>query len=325
MKNSTPYTSRRHSCKIVRALLSPAILIAATFWTPLAEAVVTIAGSDTVESIVVAATEKYVRANPKAVVKITAAGTGAGFSAICKGEADIAMASRPINGKENAACLAGSKDYIELPIAWDAVALISHSDNTWLRDLTIAEVRNLWMMESVNKVTQWNHVRSGFPKTKIAFAAPDIKSGTADFFSTALIGEPKRIRADYRDFADHAKVIEFVAATPGAMGFVSFLAYMSNPQKTTLVAVDEGKGAGLPSVTAIASGQYGKFARLLFIYVNKNAYETKPDVQDYVNFLFSGAGRFAADANAVPLTTENYAQFKGRLRDRQVGSTYGGI
>lgn len=79
--------------------------MAATFWMPLAEAVVTIAGSDTVESIVVAATEKYTRANPKAVVKIIAAGTGAGFSAICKGEADIAMASRPINGKENAALL----------------------------------------------------------------------------------------------------------------------------------------------------------------------------------------------------------------------------
>jgi phosphate transport system substrate-binding protein len=103
-----------------------------------ASAEVSIAGSDTVEPIVSAAVDQYKRSKPNASVKLESLGTGTRFAALCKGEADIAMASRAISAKERAVCAGNKRDYIELPIAWDAVVLVSHPGNSWLRELSIA-------------------------------------------------------------------------------------------------------------------------------------------------------------------------------------------
>jgi phosphate transport system substrate-binding protein len=285
---------------------------------------VSIAGSDTVEPILSAAVDQFKRSKPTANVKLESLGTGTGFAALCKGEADIAMASRAITAKEKTVCAGNKRDYIELPIAWDAVVLVSHPGNTWLRELSIGEVRSLWELASNNKVMQWNQVRANFPATKIALGGLDLKSGTADFFSAALTGAPKMIRADFKDFSDHSKVVQYVAATPGAIGFVSLVVYLDQPDKVALVAIDEGKGAVIPSVNAVISDQYAKLSRLLFIYVSKQAYEAKPEVSDFANFLIDGASRFVSYAHGVPLTAASYTAAKNRLRNKEVGTIFGG-
>jgi phosphate transport system substrate-binding protein len=173
-------------------------------------------------------------------------------------------------------------------------------------------------------VIQWNQVRPNFPAAKIALGGLDMKSGTSDFFSSALVGAPKMIRADFKDFSDHSKVIQYVAATPGAIGFVSMVAYLDNPDKTALVAIDEGKGAVIPSINAVISDQYAKLSRLLIIYVSKQAYESKADVGDFANFFVDGASRFVSYARAVPLTASSYSSSKTRLRNKEVGTVFGG-
>ena len=51
-------------------------------------------------------------------------GTGGGFKKFCRGETDISDASRPILTKEMDDCKAAGMQYIELPVAYDALTVV---------------------------------------------------------------------------------------------------------------------------------------------------------------------------------------------------------
>ena len=71
-------------------------------------------------------------------------GTGGGFDKFCAGETDIGNASRPISRDKMAKCEANGIEYIELPIALDALTIAVNQANTWAEDITIAELKMLW-------------------------------------------------------------------------------------------------------------------------------------------------------------------------------------
>ena len=52
-------------------------------------------------------------------------GTTGGFRRFCAGKTDISNASRPINAEEIASCAQAGVDYVELPIAFDAIAVVA--------------------------------------------------------------------------------------------------------------------------------------------------------------------------------------------------------
>lgn len=61
-------------------------------------------------------------------------GTDGGFKKFCRGEIDVADASRPILKEEMALCQKNGIRYYELPIAFDAVTVCSRS-NDYLGDV----------------------------------------------------------------------------------------------------------------------------------------------------------------------------------------------
>ena len=84
-------------------------------------------GSSTVYLVSEAAAEAFKDATKGGVnVTVGSAGTGGGFNRFCKGELDVADASRPISGKERDAAKANKIEYIELPVAFDALTVAVH-------------------------------------------------------------------------------------------------------------------------------------------------------------------------------------------------------
>src|SRR5687768_4195005 len=83
-----------------------------------AEPVVKIDGSSTVYPITEAVAEDFQIAK-KGAAKVTVgiSGTGGGFKKFCRGEIDIANASRPILKKEMDACKTAGVQYVEMPVA----------------------------------------------------------------------------------------------------------------------------------------------------------------------------------------------------------------
>ena len=135
-------------------------------------------GSSTVYPITEAMAEEFGAVEP--TVRLTAgiSGTGGGFKKFCSGETDASDASRPIKPSEVDLCAANGISYIELPIAFDGLAVVVHPDNDWANSMTVAELKTLWAPEAQGSITRWRQVRPGWPDADVHLFGPGTDSGT---------------------------------------------------------------------------------------------------------------------------------------------------
>jgi ABC-type phosphate transport system substrate-binding protein len=101
-------------------------------------------GSSTVFPITEAVAEEFQKAKPGVRVTVGISGTGGGFKKFCNGETDISDASRPIKLSEVEMCFDNKIKYIELPIAFDGLAVMVNPQNTWATSMTVKELKKLW-------------------------------------------------------------------------------------------------------------------------------------------------------------------------------------
>ena len=129
--------------------------------------VIKIDGSSTVYPVTEAVAEDFGRATGIRDVTVGISGTGGGFQKFCRDEIDISDASRPISPGEAEACGKAGIEYIELPVAYDGLAIVVHPKNTWAPSITVAELKKLWEPAAQGKITKWNQVREGWPDHEI--------------------------------------------------------------------------------------------------------------------------------------------------------------
>ena len=101
---------------------------------------INVSGSSTVEPISTGVAEAFKEANPDFTYTIKGPGTGDGFKVFCKGETDISDASRKIKDEEAAACKAAGVEYVELPIAYDGMTVMTNPSNTAVTCLSFADL-----------------------------------------------------------------------------------------------------------------------------------------------------------------------------------------
>ena len=138
-----------------------------------ATTLVTLDGSSTVFPISEAVAEEFQRATPGTRVTVGISGTGGGFQKFCRAETDISDASRPISASEIAACQAAGVEYVELPVAYDGIAIVVNPKAAWIADITVAELKTLWAPEAQGKVMRWNQVRASWPDREIHLVESD--------------------------------------------------------------------------------------------------------------------------------------------------------
>src|SRR5690606_38974958 len=99
-------------------------------------------GSSTVYPITEAVAEEFMLETGRAVqVTVGVSGTGGGFKRFCAGETAISNASRPIKSSEREACEAAGVRYLELPVAYDGIAVVANPSNDFVECLTVEELR----------------------------------------------------------------------------------------------------------------------------------------------------------------------------------------
>jgi phosphate transport system substrate-binding protein len=101
----------------------------------------------------------------KVRVTVGISGTGGGFKKFCRGETDISDASRPILRSEMEICKAAGITYYELPIAYDALTIVMNPQNTFIKSLTIAELKKMWEPAAQGKVTKWKQINPALVRT----------------------------------------------------------------------------------------------------------------------------------------------------------------
>ncbi|MDQ3966058.1 MAG: substrate-binding domain-containing protein, partial [Actinomycetota bacterium] len=139
---------------------------------------IAIEGSSTVLPITQAVAEAFNRQNPDVRITVGGAGTGDGFEAFCSGETQISDASRPIKDEEVRTCEENGIEFIELPVALDALSVVVNPRNDFADGIMMEELRTLWEPAAEEQITTWNQVRSSWPNQRINLYGPGTQSGT---------------------------------------------------------------------------------------------------------------------------------------------------
>jgi len=293
-----------------------------------ASGTIKIDGSSTVYPITEAVAEEFGKQNPSVRTTVGISGTGGGMKKLSAGEIDIADASRPIKGSEVAMCKKSGVEYIELPVAYDALSVVVNPRNTWCSSMTVRELKRLWEPAAQGKVTRWSQVRPGWPNSPIRLFGPGVDSGTYDYFTEAIVGEEHASRGDFTSSEDDNVLVQGVAQDPNALAFFGAAYYEENKQRLKAVAIDDenagnGKGPQLPTAENVEKGTYQPLSRPLFIYVNRKSAD-RPEVQEFVRFYLANAGRLAKEVGYIALQPEVYKLAQQRFDKRVVGSVFGG-
>lgn len=281
-------------------------------------------GSSTVFPITEAVAEEFQKAK-KGKIKVTVgiAGTGGGFKKFCRGETDISDASRPILKQEMEACKGAGIEYIELPVAFDALTVIVNPKNEWSPTMTVAELKKIWEPAAQGKVTKWNQVRASWPDAPLKLFGAGADSGTFDYFTEAITGKAKSSRGDFTASEDDNVLVQGVANDHNALGFFGFAYYAENKGKLKAVAVDNGKGPVGPSEKTVLDGTYQPLSRPIYIYVNKKSL-AKPEVKEFTEYYLKHAPKLIREVKYVPLPDKLYTLGTSRVQSGKVGTAFGG-
>ena len=276
---------------------------------------ITVQGSSTVLPISQAAAEAFKQENSDVELTVGGGGTGDGFEAFCGGNAQIADASRPIKDEEAQSCQDNGVEYIELPIALDALAVVVNPQNNFAENITLDELKTLWEPSADGTITRWNQVRSSWPDQPISLYGPGTQSGTFDYFTEKVVGKTGESRSDYQASEDDNVLVQGVSGDPNALGYFGLSYFELNQQRLK----DLPLNGIAPSTETAQSGEY-PLSRPLFIYVSTQALEENPAVEDFVSFYLDNINPFVEQAQYVVLPDQALQQSRERWENRTTGS-----
>lgn len=289
-----------------------------------ARPIVTIDGSSTVYPITEAVAEDFqIAQKGKVRVTVGISGTGGGFKKFCRAEIDIVNASRPIQHSEMEACRAAGVQYIEMPIAYDALTVAVNPHNSWSKTITVAELKKIWEPSAHGKITKWNQINPAWPDEKIKLFGAGADSGTFDYFTEAIVGKAKSSRGDFTASEDDNVLVQGIATDKFGLGFFGFAYYIENQKKVKAVAIDNGNGGVIPSAETVENGSYQPLSRPIFIYINAKAAD-KPEVNDFVDFYMKNAPALVKEVKYFPLPPEVYQFNLEHLKTKKVGTVFDG-
>jgi phosphate transport system substrate-binding protein len=288
--------------------------------------IIKIDGSSTVYPVTEAVAEEFQKAK-KGAIKVTVgiSGTGGGFKKFCRGETDISGASRPILKKEMDVCRENNIEYIELPVAYDGLAVMVNPKNTWVKSMTVTDLKKIWEPAAQGPVIKWNQVRPEWPDAPLKLFGPGVDSGTFDYFTEAIVGKAKASRGDYTSSEDDNVLVMGIAGDKNALGYFGLAYYEENRDKLKLIPIVNPKTGEeiLPSEKTVMDGTYQPLSRPIFIYVSKKSLD-KPEVKEFVEFYLKNAPKLVKQVKYIPLPEKAYKLAQERFSKIKTGSMFGG-
>jgi phosphate transport system substrate-binding protein len=281
---------------------------------------VNISGSSTVLPISTAVGEAFQDENADATVNVDGPGTGDGFKLFCNGETDISDASRQINDEEKASCEANGIKYVELPIGFDGITVMTSAGNDAVTCLSFPDLYALIGPESkgFGKWADGSQIAAALgsetelPDASLDLTGPGTESGTYDSFvelALAGIAEERKqpedgpgTRSDYDASPDDNVIVQNVEASDSSLGWVGFAyAQQAGDQVKELEIAKDANGTCVaPTADTIADGSY-PLSRTLYIYVNADKATSNKAVAPFVDFYLDGLSGFVEDAGYVAL------------------------
>ena len=276
-------------------------------------------GSSTVYPITEAVAEEFSKQASKVNVSVGISGTGGGFKRFCVGETDITDASRPITPSEVTLAAEKKVEYIEIPVAYDALTVVVNPKNDWVKSLTVEQVRKIYSAAGAAKT--WKDLDPTWPDRPLKVFSPGTDSGTFDYFKEVVIGKEGNVRSDMSVSEDDNALVMGVAGNLDGIGYFGLAYFEENQSKLRAIPIDGGKGPVAPSAKSVNDGTYTPLSRPLFIYVNRKSAD-RTEVQAFIDFYLKEAGELAREVGYVNMPEEILARAKARWASRKTGTVF---
>ncbi|MEN9226875.1 MAG: PstS family phosphate ABC transporter substrate-binding protein [Thermostichus sp. HHBFW_bins_43] len=300
-------------------------LVLAHYGSAQTNSTIVIDGSSTVYPLTDSAIRRYRRNNRQAAeIKLNFSGTRAGFRKFCEGETDIQNASRPIIREEMALCELNGIEYIEIPVAMDAISIVAHPNNAWANDITLQELKKIWEPAAEGQITRWSQVRSGWPDRPLNLYGRGQDSGTYDYFTQVVVGEAGSSRIDYVASEDLEFLVEEISNDPDALGFFDIGNYLRHWEDLKPIPLDSGRGPIFPKLETIRSLEYRPLSRPLLLYINTDSLAEKPQIGDFIEAYLSEPERWIPLVRFLPLSGRAYEMARNHFRRQQTGTAFQG-
>ena len=243
-------------------------------------------GSSTVSPIMEAIVEEYAGVQKDVRVSVGVSGTGGGFEKFVNGETDFSNASRPIKDSEAQSLKEAGIDYTELEIAYDGLSVVIHPENTWAKDLTVDQLKQLWVEDGTAK--KWSDIDPSWPDEEVVFYSPGADSGTYDYFDEVILDGEDLVKTATLSEDDNI-LVQGVVADKNAIAFFGYAYYVANEGKLQVVSIDGVK----PTNETIESGEYSPLSRPLYVYAKNESIKNNDAVYDFMKFTLENAGDMA--------------------------------
>lgn len=240
---------------------------------------ISMAGSTSMEKLSNALAESFMAKYPGVTVTAEFTGSGAGVEAVATGSVDIGNASRNLTEEEKAGGVA------ENIVAIDGIAVVTDPANT-ASGLTREQLSGIY----TGKIRNWKD--AGGADQAIVVVGREAGSGTRGAFEELLEIEDQCAYANELDST--GAVMAKVAATPGAIGYVS-LDVIDDTVKT--LSVDEVE----PTVENIKGGSY-LLSRPFVMATKGGISEQNEVVQALFEYLASDEGKALIESVGLIVT-----------------------
>lgn len=292
-----------------------------------AQSTIKVDGSSTVYPITEAVAEEFQNAKKNSIkVTVGISGTGGGFKKFCRGETDLQDASRPISKTEMEDCKKAGIEFYELPIAYEGTVVAVNTKNTWLKEISVEDLKKIWEPSAMSTITKWNQINPKWPATEFKLYGAGSDSGTFDYFTEAIVGKAKSSRGDYTASEDDNTLVKGIAGDKNALGYLPMSYYEENKKSLKALAIIGGekaptKKAVMPSKETVEDGTYFPLSRPLFLYVSV-ASSKKPEVAEFVKFYLKSAPKLVPQVKYVALPAKVYAMAEEHFTKGKKGTVY---
>lgn len=236
------------------------------------------AGSTSMEKCANALAERFMDRYPDVEVTVEFIGSSAGIEAVVSGTADVGNSSRRLKGAEKEA------GAVETIVAVEGIAVCAHRESA-VSGLGKRQLADIY----TGVVTNWSEVGGG--NLPIVVVGREAGSGTRSAFEEILGVEGAC--AYINELDSSGAILARVAATPGAIGYVS----LDVADDSVLVLSLEGVP---PTADNVKDGSYCLSRPLIMVTRGEIALQ-KPLVQMWFAYVLGEEGRdVAAQVGLVP-------------------------
>lgn len=253
-------------------------------------ATVNVEGSSTVFLISQAMANEFEKKSSYKV-SVGRSGTGGGYKKFVLRQCDLWNASRPIAEKEKNELKEKGIEWLELEVGIDGLSIAVHPENDWCTELTVGQLRKIWEPEST--INKWSDLDPKWPDQPMELYGADTDSGTFEYFTEVIVGKKNSSRTKYQAASDDNVLIQGVAGSKYALGYIPYGYCVENENKIKVIKVsptvdtnETAAPAVMPTVDTILSGEYKPLARPLFVYANVETLK-RPEIAAFLKFTVS--------------------------------------